>query len=120
MSTQALLDKIVAGQNEQVAQIETDTAAAVAQIEADTKETVAQITSDAAAASEKEVAQITRAALSKARQAGKLIVQTARRKAFDDIMATAQQQIVGDDAKLAQQFSDQKADLEMELSKQLG
>lgn len=120
MSTQALLDKITAATTEQVADIKAKAAAQVEAINASATAEVDRIKADAAAATEKDVAQIKRAALAKARQTGKLAVQTARREVFDTIMAAAEVQVVGDDAVLAQQFADRRADLEMQLAKQIG
>lgn len=120
MSTQALLDKIVAERNEKVAAIEAESKKVLASVEAATSAAVEEIQTAAKAAGEKEAAQINRAVLAKARQTGKLIVQTARREVFDEIMTAAQKEVVGDNADLMQQFSDRRADLEMHLSKQLG
>lgn len=120
MSTQALLDKIVAERDEQVAAIEAQSKEVIAKIEATAAEEVAAIETAAAVASEKEVASIKRAALSKARQTGKLAVQTARREAVDEVMAAAEKTIVSEDAANARLFADRKPVLEMELAKQLG
>ena len=119
MSTEALLEKIVAERDKTIAEIEAATKEAVVEIEASTEAEVATIAADAAAASEKQVAQITRAELSKARQAGKLLVQSARREVFDEIMSAAQAN-VATTAVTTQSFADKRADLEMHLAKQIG
>ena len=116
MSTQALLDKIKASSAETIAVIETEAQAAVASINEAVATEVKTIEQTAKQTAEKSAAQIERATLAKARQAGKLTVQTARREAFDAIMATAQAEVGADKA---QQWSDAKADLEMHLSKQI-
>ena len=116
MSTQTLLDKIKASSADTITQIEADTQAAIAAIERSAADSVATIESDAATAADKAAAAVERATLAKARQAGRLAVQTARREAFDAIMAAAQSQ-VGDDK--AQAWSDARADLEMHLSKHI-
>ncbi len=120
MSTQALLDKITAASTEAVAQIEADAAKTVSAIKATTDAEVATITSDAQEAATKAAAAVKRAALAKARQAGKLQIQTARRAAFDAVMAEAKTAAVGDDAAAAQAWSDKEAELEMHVSKQIG
>lgn len=119
MATQALLDKIAADQREQVAAIEAETKERVAAIEAATASEIEALKADAAAASEKAVTAAKRAVISKAKQAGRLVVQTARREVLDEIMAKAEAQAVGDDAALKQQFNDRRADLEMSIAKEL-
>ena len=120
MSTQALLDKIASARDEQVAIVEAASAKTIAAIEFATAIEVKEIESAASAASEKEVVQIKRAALSKARQNGKLAVQTARREAFDAILDSAEKTITAEDPANVRLFADQKPVLEMELAKQIG
>lgn len=118
MSTQALLDKIAAERDEHVAAIEAEAATKAAAIEASAEAELSALTDAAAAASAKEVAQLKRAALSRARQSGKIMVQTARREAFDEIMSGAKA-AVENDAALLQKFNDNVGDLEMVLAKNL-
>jgi len=117
MSTQALLDKITASKAEAITAIEAEAQATVASINKATATEVAAIEQAAKAAAEKSAAQVERATLAKARQAGKLTVQTARREAFDAIMVAAEAEAA---TGKVQQWSDAKADLEMTLSHQLG
>ena len=119
MSTQALLDKIKASSADAISQIEAEAAATVTAINEAAAAEVAVIEQAAIAAADKSATQVQRATLAKARQSGKLVVQTARREAFDAIMAAAHTAVVAGDASKAQQWSDQKADLEMHLSKQI-
>lgn len=119
MSTQVLLDKIAAGTADSVSAIEAEAALAVAAIKESTAAEVATIEADALTAATKAAGAIERATLAKARQAGKLLVQTARRSAFDTVMAAAKQAVVGDDVSKIQSFADKRADLELHLSKQL-
>jgi len=120
MSTQALLDKIGTASKESVSTIESEAKAQVKAINDSVTAEVAKIASDAIVASEKAAAAVERATLAKARQSGKLLVQTEKRAAFDDIMAAAEKAIVNGDAEKAQKWADKRADLEMHLSKQLG
>ena len=108
METKALLEKIIASQVEAVAAIEAEAQAAVSVIE-----------TDAHAVAEKAAAQISRATLAQARQSGSLAVQTARRAAFDDIMAAAKKTVAGDDVETARAFDDKRAQLELHLAGQL-
>lgn len=117
MSTQALLDKIKASSADAITAIEAEAAATVASIEQASAAEVLAIEESAATAAKKAAAQVERATLAKARQSGKLIVQTARREAFDAIMAAAQAEV---GTEKAQEWSDKKATLEMHLSKQIG
>lgn len=119
MSTQILLDKLAADRDEQVAVIKAESAEKVAAIKVAMDKEVAALAEVAAAVSAKEVAQINRAALSKARQAGKLLVQTAKREAFDAVMTAAEKTVVAADPAAASLFADRRADLEVVLAKQL-
>ena len=120
MSTQALLEKIETASAALIKTIEADAAATVATINDSAQSELTKISDDAQAAADKSAAAVERATLAKARQAGKLAVQTAKRSAFDAIMITAQKTAVGDDSAKAQSWADKQADLEMVLSKQLG
>jgi len=120
MSTQALLDKIKDAATQSAEAINTEAAKSVEAINASVEAEVAMIQEQATAAAEKAGAAVTRATLAKARQTGKLLVQTARREAFDTIMNAAEKVAVGDDAAKAQKWADKRADLEMHLSKEIG
>jgi len=120
MSTKDLLDKIDQASAESIKTIETEAAAMVTTITESAQAELTKISDDAQAAADKTAAAVERATLAKARQAGKLAVQTAKRSAFDAIMITAQKIAVGDDSAKAQAWADKEADLEMVLSKQLG
>jgi len=120
MSTQVLLDKISDAAAQSVKAIEAEAEQSVQTINASAKAEVAVIAEQATAAAEKAGAAVTRATLAKARQTGKLLVQTARREAFDTVMKAAEQVAVAGDATKAQQWSDKRADLEMHLSKEIG
>ena len=119
MSTKDLLDKITQAQTESINMIEVETAVTVQAINESTGASIAKIAADATAAANKAAAAVERATLAKARQTGKLAVQTARRTAFDSIMASAEKTVVDGDTSKAQEFADKRADLEMHLSKQL-
>lgn len=120
MSTKDLLDKITQASADGVKTIETEAAVAVATITNSAQVDVVKIADDAKATAAKAAAAVERATLAKARQAGKLAVQTAKRAVFDDIMTAVEKAVVGDDDAKAQQFADSKATLELHLSKQLG
>jgi vacuolar-type H+-ATPase subunit E/Vma4 len=120
MSTKDLLDKITQASAETIKAIESEASATVTTITDSTQVGVAKIATEAKAAAEKAAAAVERATLAKARQAGKLAVQTAKRAVFDDIMTAVEKAVVEDDNTKAQQFADSKATLELHLSKQLG
>jgi|GEM_PF-853671 len=120
MSTQVLLEKIETASTESIKTIEAEATAAAAAIKAEAEALVAKINTDAEATATKAGAAVERAALAKARQSGKLLVQTARREAFDAVMHAAKKTAVGDDATQTQAWADKQASLEMHLSKQLG
>ncbi|HMA77773.1 MAG TPA: hypothetical protein VKP88_01370 [Candidatus Paceibacterota bacterium] len=119
MSTQALLDKISATAAAKVEEIERATADQVASIEAAAEAEAVAVTAAVAQRNEKDIAQLRRAILSKARQSGKLLVQTARREAFDEVLEAAYKQLVDEDPKRAELFTDKRAELEMYLAQQL-
>jgi vacuolar-type H+-ATPase subunit E/Vma4 len=119
MSTTDLLDKITQASADGVKTIETEAAVVVVTITNSAQADVAKIADDAKVAAAKAAAAVERATLAKARQAGKLAVQTAKRAVFDDIMSAVEKTVTADDSK-AQQFADSKATLELHLSKQLG
>lgn len=118
MDTKALLDKIAETHAIELAVIAAGTQALVAAIEAEAAVAVAKIEADAAIVADKTAAQISRATLARARQSGKLIVQTAKREAFDVIMNAAENTVVASGAT-AREFSDKRAKLELHLAQQL-